>query len=170
MERGMVHLYCGDGKGKTTAAMGLALRALGAGMRVAVVQFLKDGHSSELAPLEKLGAAVFSGGCGSKFVFQMDQQEKEETRRQQDALLRRALAEPCDLLVQDEACAACSLGMVDQELLRGAVQNRPAGCEVVLTGRDPAEWMQNAADYITEMRAVRHPFEKGVAARRGVDF
>lgn len=94
MERGMVHLYCGDGKGKTTAAMGLALRALGAGMRVAVVQFLKDGHSSELAPLEKLGAAVFSGGCGSKFVFQMDQQEKEETRRQQDALLRRLWPSP----------------------------------------------------------------------------
>ena len=170
MEKGLVHLYCGDGKGKTTAAMGLALRALGAGLRVTVVQFLKDGNSSELDPLQRLGAAVFSGGCGPKFVFQMDAEERAAVRLEQDALLRRALCAPCDLLVLDEACAACALGMADEALLRCAVLERPAGREVVLTGRDPADWMRQAAEYITEMRAVRHPFESGTPARRGVEF
>lgn len=170
MEKGLLHLYCGDGKGKTTAAMGLGLRALGAGMKVTVVQFLKDGGSSELEPLRRLGASVWSGSCGSKFVFQMDQQERHAAHRAQDALLRQALDAPCDLLILDEACAACALGMVDEELLRDAVLRRPAGREVILTGRDPAQWMQDAADYITEMRALRHPFDKGTPARRGVEF
>lgn len=170
MEKGLVHLYCGDGKGKTTAAMGLALRALGAGLRVTAVQFLKDGTSGELGPLQQLGAKIFSGGCGSKFVFQMSEEERAAVRLRQDALLRQALCAPCDLLLLDEACAACALGMVDETLLRGAVIGRPAGREVVLTGRDPVDWMRQAADYITEMRAVRHPFDAGIPARRGVEF
>ena len=79
MEKGLVHLYWGEGKGKTTAAMGLALRALGSGQRVTVVQFLKDGQSGELEPLQRLGARVYSGRAGEKFVFQMTPQEKAET-------------------------------------------------------------------------------------------
>lgn len=168
--KGLVHLYCGDGKGKTTAAVGLALRALGAGRTVTVVQFLKDGQSGELALLRRLGAAVYSGQPGMKFVFQMNGAEKAAARAAHDALLRRALAEPCDLLVLDEACAALALGMVDEALLKAAVQRRPAAREVCLTGRDPAPWMREAADYLTEMRCVRHPFAQGIAARRGVEF
>ena len=168
--KGLVHLYCGDGKGKTTAAVGLALRALGAGRTVTVVQFLKDGQSGELALLRRLGAAVYSGQPGMKFVFQMNDTEKAAARAAHDAMLRRALAEPCDLLVLDEACAALALGMVDEALLKDAVQWRPAAREVCLTGRDPAPWMREAADYLTEMRCVRHPFAQGIAARRGVEF
>ena len=88
----------------------------------------------------------------------------------ESAMLRRALAEPCALLVLDEACAALALGMVDEALLKDAVQRRPAAREVCLTGRDPAPWMREAADYLTEMRCVRHPFAQGIAARRGVEF
>ena len=168
--KGLVHLYCGDGKGKTTAAVGLALRALGAGRTVTVVQFLKDGQSGELALLRRLGATVYSGRPGMKFVFQMNGAEKAAARAAHDAMLRRALAEPCDLLVLDEACAALALGMVDEALLKDAVQRRPAAREVCLTGRDPAPWMREAADYLTEMRCVRHPFAQGIAARRGVEF
>ena len=80
MDRGLVHLYCGPGKGKTTAAMGLAVRALGQGLRVTVVQFLKSGTSGELEPLRRLGATVFSGKAGTKFVSQMTEAEKQETR------------------------------------------------------------------------------------------
>lgn len=170
MEQGLVHLYWGDGKGKTTAAIGLAVRALGRGLRVTIVQFLKDGGSGELAPLRRLGAAVYSGMPGTKFVFQMTEEEKSKARALHTELLRQALAGPCDLLVLDEACAACQLEMVDQALLQKAVLERPAGREVVLTGRDPADWMLQAADYATEMRCHKHPYEQGVAARRGVEF
>lgn len=171
MERqGKVHLYWGNGKGKTTAAMGLALRALGNGMQVTVVQFLKGSPSGEIRLLEQLGAKVFRGKAGQKFVFQMTPQEKAETARMQTEHLRRALEQPCDLLVLDEACAACALHMVDEELLRSAVLDRPVQREIVMTGREPADWMMQAADYSTEMHCHRHPYESGITARRGIEF
>ena len=95
--------------------------------------------------------------------------QKNRAARQTE-LLRRALAAPCDLLVLDEACAAWTLDTVDRDLLRQAVLERPAGCEAVLTGRDPAPWMCQAADYSTEMRCHRHPFEQGVPAREGIEY
>ncbi len=167
---GLVHLYWGAGKGKTTAAMGLALRALGAGRRVAVVQFLKGRDSGEIPLLRSLGAQIFRGKAGERFTFQMDGEEREATRALQTDHLRRALALDADLLVLDEACAAWQKDLVDRALLKGAVLDRPEGREVVLTGREPPEWMREAADYVTEMRCHRHPFEQGVPARRGVEF
>lgn len=170
MDSGLVHLYWGDGKGKTTAAFGLALRALGSGVRVTVVQFLKNGQSGELEPLRRLGALVYSG-CGDvKFFSRMTEGEKREKLALHNEQLRQALLRPCDLLVLDEACAACRHGMVDEQLLRQAVLQRPAGREVVLTGRAPAEWMHEAADYSSEMICRRHPYQKGIAARKGVEF
>lgn len=170
MDQGRLHLYWGEGKGKTTAATGLALRALGSGFRVTVVQFLKDGTSGELEPLRTLGAAIYAAMEFPKFVFQMSETEKEQTRVQQTALLRQALCKPCDLMILDEACAAYQLGMVDRDLLKQVVLRRPAGCEAVLTGREPAPWMVQAADYITEMRCCRHPYETGLAARKGIEY
>ena len=170
MNKGLVHLYWGDGKGKTTAAFGLALRMLGSGGSVAVVQFLKDGQSSELQPLRQLGARVYSGQPGTGFFSQMTPEERRTVRARHDDLLQQALAQPCDLLVLDEACAAYRLGMVDEELVRHAVLDRPAGREVVLTGRDPADWMQLAADYSTEMRCHKHPYQQGITARKGVEY
>ena len=87
MERGLLHLYWGDGKGKTTAAMGLALRALGSGKRVVIVQFLKGGKSGEIPLLEQLGAKVYRGKAGQKFVFQMNDAEKAATRALQNVAL-----------------------------------------------------------------------------------
>lgn len=166
----MIHLYWGDGKGKTTAAMGLALRALAAGQTVVVVQFLKVAPSGEVALLERLGAKFFRGKPTAKFVSGMDKAEREAARRMQDDNLRAALAEEADLLILDEACAAWRLDMVDKKLLRAAVEDAPASREIVLTGRDPADWMREAADYDTEMRCHRHPYQKGVKARKGVEF
>lgn len=167
---GLVHLYWGEGKGKTTAAMGLALRALGAGRNVVIIQFLKGGPSGEIPLLEKLGAQVLRGKAGQKFTFQMSEAEKAETKTLQTENLRRALALEADLLVLDEACAAWQKDLVDRELLKQAVLERPQGREAVLTGRNPPEWMREAADYSTEMRCHRHPFEKGIPARQGVEF
>ena len=170
MDKGLVHLYYGEGKGKTTAAMGLALRALGQGLRVIVVQFLKCGTSGELEPLRQLGAAVYSGKAGTKFSFRMTGEEKTETAAMHDRMLRQALAEDCDLLILDELCAARQTGLVDEMLAKQAVLDCPEGRETVITGRRPEDWMLEAADYVTEMRCHRHPYEQGIAARRGIEF
>ena len=170
MDKGLVHLYFGDGKGKTTAAMGLALRALGQGQRVVIVQSLKTGTSGELEPLCRLGATVFSGKPGTKFVPQMSDTEKTETDQWNNQMLQTALSEDCDLLILDELCAALQYGLVSEELAKSAVLDRPADREVVITGRTPEDWMLEAADYVTEMRCCRHPFQRGITARRGIEY
>ena len=158
MERGLLHLYWGDGKGKTTAAMGLALRALGSGTRVVIVQFLTGGKSGEV------------GKAGQKFVFQMNDAEKAATRALQNENLRAAMAESADLLLLDEAGSAWELDMVDKELLQSAVLHRPDGQECVLTAHAAPQWMLDAADYSTEMKCCRHPYQKGIAARQGIEY
>lgn len=170
MERGLLHLYWGDGKGKTTAAMGLALRALGSGKTVVIVQFLKGGRSGEIPLLEQLGTTIYRGKAGQKFVFQMNDAEKAATRELQNANLRAALAQPADLLILDEAGSAWELDMVDKDLLKQAVLHRPEGQECVLTAHGAPEWMLDAADYSTEMKCHRHPYQKGIAAREGIEY
>ena len=170
MEQGLLHLYYGDGKGKTTAAMGLALRALGSGKRVVVVQFLKGGKSGEIPLLEQLGAKIYRGKAGQKFVFQMNEAEKAATRALQNENLKQAMAQPADLLVLDEAGSAWELDMADKALLKEAVLHRPAEQECVLTAHQPPQWMLDAADYVTEMKCHRHPYQKGIAARKGIEY
>ena len=162
----MLHLYWGDGKGKTTAAMGLALRALGHGRRVVILQFLKDGSSGEIEMLRRCGAAVYA--CpNAKFTWLMTDAERTEARRTNTRTLQTILQGSFDLLVLDEACAACKNDLVEEALLREAAARAEQGAEVVLTGREPAAWMQDAADYSTELRAVKHPYTRGIAARLG---
>lgn len=170
MAKGLIHLYWGDGKGKTTAAMGVAMRALAAGKKVIIVQFLKGQESGEITLLSQLGAKFYRGKAGHKFVFQMNEEEKADTRKVQDENLLAALQEPADLLILDEACAAVQLKMVDEALLKKTVLEKPEEQELILTGRNPADWMREIADYNTEMHCWRHPYEKGIKARRGVEF
>lgn len=171
MERsGLLHLYYGDGKGKTTAAMGLALRALGSGKKVVVLQFLKGSKSGEVPLLEQLGAKIYRGKAGQKFVFQMNEEEKAATRQLQNANLAAAAADEADLLILDEAGSAWELDMVDKALLQKAVLARPAGQECVLTAHVAPQWMLDAADYVTEMKCRRHPYQKGIAARQGIEY
>ena len=171
MERtGLLHLYYGDGKGKTTAAMGLALRALGSGKKVVVLQFLKGGQSGEIPLLEQLGAKIYRGKAGQKFVFQMNEAEKAATRDLQNRNLAAAMTEDADLLVLDEAGSAWELDMVDKALLQNAVLARPAAQECVLTVHAAPQWMLDAADYVTEMKCCRHPYQKGIAARKGIEY
>ncbi len=171
MERsGLLHLYYGDGKGKTTAAMGLALRALGSGKKVVVLQFLKGSKSGEVPLLEQLGAKIYRGKAGQKFVFQMNEEEKAATRQLQNANLAAAAADEADLLILDEAGSAWELDMVDKALLQKAVLARPTGQECVLTAHAAPQWMLDAADYVTEMKCRRHPYQKGIAARQGIEY
>ena len=170
----MVHLYCGDGKGKTTAAVGLTVRSAGAGRRALFVQFLKDGSSSELGPLGAIpGVEVRVCPTHHGFLWTMDEAQRARAAADYTALLREALAaarEGCGLLVLDEACAACNSGMIPETELLDFLRSRPEDLEVVLTGRDPSPALQAAADYITEMRKLRHPCDRGLPARRGIEY
>lgn len=167
----MLHLYCGNGKGKTTAAMGLALRAAGRGKRVVIAQFLKGADSGERFALAQLPHVTLLPVPDTvKFSFRMTEEERRaEARRYQDLLeLIRQEAQGCFLLVLDEACAAVNTGLLPLEDLLACLDSLE--CEVVLTGRDPAPQLVERADYITSMEAVRHPFEQGISARKGIEF
>ncbi len=171
---GLVHLYCGDGKGKTTAAVGLAVRHSGRGGKVVFAQFLKDGTSGECRVLAKLGVTVLAANPVGKFSFRMTEEEKAETAaalgRTFDAATGFAVRERATLLVLDEICAAVNCGFLPEKTLTEFLESRPDSLEVVLTGRDPSENLQVHADYITEMKKRRHPFDEGVAAREGIEF
>lgn len=169
----MIHIYCGDGKGKTTAAMGLALREAGHGRRVIIAQFLKNAGSGERAALAMLPTVeLLPVPQDMKFTFRMTQEEKRAETVRQSALLIRAFqaAERADLLVLDELCAALSSEMVELERVLKLLKACPSSLEVVITGRNPPPQLLEQADYITEMKKQRHPYERGIAAREGVEW
>lgn len=173
-ENGLIHVYYGNGKGKTTSALGMALRASGQGMKVVIVQFLKNSLTGELIPFSGLeNIRIIRGTAGRGFVHNMTAEEKKQTRAMQDAHLREAMIlvgmGQCDMLVLDEALDALQLGMLDEEALREVVCNKPDGLELVITGHEPVDWIMEKADYITEMKKWRHPFDRGIEARKGIE-
>lgn len=168
----MIHLYCGDGKGKTTAAMGLCLRMAGRGKRAVVAQFLKGADSGERAALAALpGVVLLPVPEKVKFSFRLSQSERQAEQSRYLAMLEQAeAAQPFDLLVLDEACAAVNTGLLPLERLLSLLDGLPPHCEVVLTGRDPPPEFSVRADYITRFEKLRHPYERGVPAREGVEY
>lgn len=169
---GLIHVYCGGGKGKTTAAMGLALRAAGSGQRVVVVQFLKDGKSSEFGSLRQVSnIEVIPQTKIFGFSWTLSPEEKEEAAAYYSDLLERAFAAAdSGLLVLDEAVGACTNGFIPEKRLLELLRRRPEELEVVLTGREPSEELLEIADYVTEMCKRKHPFEQGVPARKGIEY
>lgn len=169
---GLVHIYFGDGKGKTTAALGMALRALGDGWRVCVCQFLKNAPSGEVEALSRFENAVVlrAGGESTGFLWQMGADERAEYLKRQRALLRRAGEENAQMFVLDEAISACQAGAFPAETLLKAVEALRGRAEVVLTGHEVPEALLERADYITQMRKLRHPYDLGVSARRGIEY
>jgi len=172
---GLIHLYTGDGKGKTTAALGLGLRAVGRGLRVLVVQFLKSSPTGELEAISRLAPLyrVYRGSNTPKFTWQMDDSERAESRETQTQILGVAEAEVaaqgCDLLVLDEILGALDAGLVDLERVVILVRNKPATLELVLTGRNAPVELVALADYVSEIRCAKHPFQNGVGARVGIE-
>ncbi len=168
---GLIHIYCGDGKGKTTAAMGLALRFAGSGGQALVLQFFKDGSSSEFASAVP-GIETIKQTRTFGFSWTLSPQEKREARIYYSALLEEAFrrCKSFGLLVLDEAMSACANRAIDESRLLELLRQKPADLEVVLTGRNPSQALLDAADYVTEMRKIKHPFEHGVPARKGIEF
>lgn len=170
--KGLIHIYCGDGKGKTTAAAGLAARAAGDGLRVLFMQFMKNGRTGELASFEALdNITVWQGEKTAKFSWNMDEREKEEAKRVQQENFDEAAARAgeYDMLVLDEAVGACCGGFLDEKRLCAFLDEKPEGLEVVLTGRNPSEELLSRADYVSEIKKVRHPYDKGIQARKGIE-
>ena len=170
----MIHLYCGDGKGKTTCALGLALRGAGAGMKIVIVQFLKGSLTSELNSLNKVpNVIVLRNSKDYGFVNNMTPKQLDMIRNEHDSNLAKALKlvenDKCDMLVLDELTYVYNMNLIDKAKLEDFLKNNK-NIEVVITGRDPDKLFINIADYVTEMKMIKHPFEKGVAARKGVEF
>jgi cob(I)alamin adenosyltransferase len=175
MSTGLIHVYYGNGKGKTTAALGLALRASGCDKKVVLVQFLKDSNTGELQPLCRLpGVTVLRGTAAAKFVRDMTDDELEETKRIQNGNLAEALklvaGGGCDLLILDEAMDAYQLGLLDETVFLSLIRQKPENLELVITGHKPEPAVLEAADYVTEMVKIKHPYDKGIMGRRGVEF
>ena len=169
----MIHIYCGDGKGKTTAALGLILRHIGAGGSAALAQFLKSTPTGELAALERLGVPVYRNDLPHGFFPNMTDEMKEAVRAMHNRTLaeatRLARSGECSLLVLDELNPALSLGLIDHSAVLSLLDDH-GNAELVITGRDPDAELLARADYITEMKLVKHPYEKGVKARKGIEY
>ncbi len=169
--QGKIHIYTGDGKGKTTAAVGLAVRAVGRNKRVALLQFLKDTSSGEIAPLRQLGVTVRGLADGCSFVWNMQDDEKQQVRAIQNQMLQTVLEEyqesQWDLIILDEIMAACQNQLADETLVDTLLASKPLSAELVLTGRQaPQKWIAQA-DYVTEMTCLKHPYEP---AREGIEY
>jgi len=173
--KGFIHCYTGDGKGKTTAAVGLAVRAAGNGLRVLFAQFLKDGSSGEISVLSEIpGITCFPCTRHFGFFFNMTEEEKKEAvgvyRAYFAETVSRAGKEKYDLLVLDELLAAYRLDILDHETVLSFLRTKPDDLEIVLTGRDAPEEITALCDYVTECRKVKHPYDGGTAARKGIEY
>lgn len=170
---GLIHVYTGDGKGKTTAACGLICRQLGYGKHVVLIQFLKGGISGETLFLRNAEhCRVIRQEEAKKFVFQMNDMEKKKEAGKCENLLAQAFDElkTADLVVLDELFGALECGLLRLRDTLRLAETLPKACELVLTGRNaPQEWVERA-DYVTEMKEIKHPMRRGVTARHGIEY
>ena len=167
----MIHIYHGNGKGKTTASIGLAVRAAGAGLKVIFMQFLKNGSSSEIKILNDIEniTVEYCKEC-NKFTFQMNSYEKNIVTEKSNQMIERAFESNADMIILDEFLDAYNKKMVDRSLAERFIFENVENTEIILTGRNPAEIFIEKADYISEITAVRHPYEKGITARIGIEY
>lgn len=173
--RGLIHIYCGDGKGKTTAAAGLAVRAAGRGKKVVIARFLKTDDSGEVSVLKQIpGITVIPCTKTFGFYFRMTEEQKEEAAVYYSGLLEQAWQmakeQEAGLLVLDEIMAACNYRLVDETRLLELLESKPDRLEVVLTGRNPSQALFDRADYVSEIVKRKHPFDQGIVAREGIEY
>ena len=172
MEKGKIHIYFGDGKGKTTAAVGISVRCAGAGGRVLFAQFLKDGTSSELDMLRKLQITVKVDNFIKGFTFTMNEEEKCRCLDANVSMLSQIAleAKDYDMIVMDEITDAVDCKLLPEEALTDFLKNKHENTEVIITGRKPPQSVFRLGNYITEMRKIAHPFDSGLSARIGIEM
>ena len=174
-ETGLIHVYYGDGKGKTTCGMGLCIRAAGAGCKVLVYQFMKDGRGHERRILENLPNVCCANEVRDvSFSFRMSSEEKDierdRYRRELERVFDRVRQESWDVLFLDEVLYAVSCHLLQESILTDFLDTKPEGLEVILTGNDLSEEVRKRADYVSRIVKEKHPYDRGLHARSGIEY
>ena len=168
---GYIQLYTGDGKGKTTAALGLAIRAAGAGKKVLIAQFVKGMPYGELKTLQRIPEIeVRQYGLDCFIVNEPTRKDIEAARKGLEEVTRIIKDQLCEVLILDEVCIALHYHLFEPGELIPLLKEKPAEMEIVLTGRYAPESHVELADLVTEMKEVKHYFTRGVQAREGIEF
>jgi len=173
LEKGLIQVYTGPGKGKTTAALGLALRAAGHGLKVHIVQFMKGWpHYGELVSVERLPNITIRQFGRPQFVDK-ESPDPEDFRLAREALAHARqviLSGECDVLILDEINVALNLGLIELSDVLSLLEEKPERVELVLTGRNAPLEIVRRADLVTEMLDIKHPYYEGIKGRQGIEF
>lgn len=171
----MKHIYFGDGKGKTTAAVGIAVRAAGSNLKVLFVQFLKTEFSGERHVLSHLeNVSLTFCPIELKFTYEMDEKEKLQASKIFKGIFDRsvtmALTQKYDMVVLDEVFEVINAGMISESEVFEFIANVPTSMEIIMTGHNPSQKFLDSADYVTEFKKVKHPYDRGIIGRIGIEF
>ncbi|MEQ8156325.1 MAG: cob(I)yrinic acid a,c-diamide adenosyltransferase [Clostridiaceae bacterium] len=176
LEKGMVQIYTGEGKGKSTAAIGQGIRSAGNGLKVIMIQFLKSRETGELKILEKLNDnfKVIRMETSKGFFWNMSEEEKEVLKNEVQQELRYAAQtlknDECDVLILDEIFGALKNKLISEEEILNLLEGKNSDTEVILTGRNAPERIIEKADLVTEMKNIKHYYTNGVMARKGIEY
>lgn len=171
MEKGYIQVYTGDGKGKTTAALGLAARALGRGLKVAIIQFMKKGEDYGEYAFLSSHLTMLQFGSG-RFV-DPDNPSDEDISLAENGFEKAAeliFSGVYDVVILDEIITAAHFGLINEEKLMKLMKGKPENVELVLTGRGAGKRLIEEADLVTEMKEIKHYYKKNVIARKGIEF
>lgn len=169
--KGFIHLYTGNGKGKTTAALGLALRAAGTGKSVFIAQFVKGMHYAELGAMKNLPQITLKQfGLDCFIVNEPTQADIDVARRGLEEVTAILTNNHCDVLILDEICIALHYNLFTLEEVLSLLQQKPETMEMVLTGRYAPSELIEKADLVTEMKEIKHYYTRGIEARKGIEF
>lgn len=195
---GLTQVFTGNGKGKTSSSLGIALRAVGQGLKVYMIQFMKSGDTGELFAVKKYlpGFKIVQFGRdalkekqvkifqfdgegkikpvgpknGKYYIFLPDREEEEPSRRALEHAFHVAMSGQYDVLILDEACVALDKGLISSEEVFKLMDEKPKNVELILTGRGCPDDVKERADLVSEIMEIKHPFNKGILARRGIDY
>jgi len=172
LEEGYIHVYTGNGKGKTTSAIGLGIRASGAGYKVYMLQFMKGRKYSELVTIDKIKNFSYSQHGRDEFVNKKNPEQIDIDLAKEgfDHAKKLVKSEKYDMIILDEINVAVDFNLIKLNDVLDLVETKPKGLELVLTGRYANKEFVKIADYVTEMLEIKHPYQQGVQARRGCDF
>ena len=172
MKKGYIHVYTGPSKGKTTSALGLGLRAAGAGLKVHMVQFMKGRRYSELESIEKIPGFTFSQHGRDEFVNKEKPEQIDIDMAQEGFNFAKKIMkeDKYDMIILDEINVAVDYNLIDLHDVMKLIEDKPEKLELVLTGRYAHPEIVRVADYVSEMLEIKHPYQQGVEARKGVDF
>ena len=169
--KGYVQVYTGDGKGKSTAAIGLSIRAAGAGLKVYIAQFIKMGDYSEIKALKRFSDMITVGQFGlGRFIKGKSSEEAIEAARAGIETVKSLMASrDYDIIILEEANVAAKCGLISVNDLLDMISSKPENMELVITGRGADPEVVEKADLVTEMKEIKHYFRKGVPARKGIE-